>query len=146
MPPTRSAMMTRSRTGAVQRRKHGRPGRAHATPPPTPRVAHQALATSPPPSPPPPVTLPDVAQPLPVQPQVALDDPPQQAMSANMVPDNMVTAVVQGVMEAMRTMRGEWWTERGDQGPWSPMANPAIQPPKTSAMSSTSTADAAQLS
>ena len=142
MPPTRSAMMTRTRTGAVQRRNHSRPGRARATPPPTPRVAHQALATSPPPSPPPPVTLPELAQPPPVQPQVAPDDPPQQAMPANMVPDSMVTAVVQGVMEAMRTMRGEWWTERGDQGPWSPMANSAIQPPNTSARSSTSTADA----
>ena len=37
-------MMTRTRTGAVQRRNHGRPGRARATPPPTPRVAHQTLA------------------------------------------------------------------------------------------------------
>ena len=142
MPPTRSAMVTRTRTGAVQRRNHGRPGRARATPPPTPRAAHQALATSPPPSPPPPVTLPEMAQPPPVQPQVAPDDPPQQAMPANMVPDSMVTAVVQGVMEAMRAMRGEWWTERGDQGPWSPMADSAIQPPNTSARSSTSTADA----
>ena len=142
MPPTRNAMMTRTRTGAVQRRNHGRPGRARATPPPTPRVAHQARATSSPPSPPPPVTLPELAQPPPVQPQVAPGDPPQQAMPANMVPDSMVTAVVQGVMEAMRAMRGEWGTERGDQGPWSPMADSAIQPPNTSARSSTSTADA----
>ena len=52
---------------------------------------------------------------------------PRRSSSANMVSDNMATAVVHRVMEAMRTIRGAWWTERGDQGPWSPMANPATK-------------------
>ena len=42
MPPRRNTMTTQTRTGAVQRRNPGRPGRACATPPPMPRVTHQA--------------------------------------------------------------------------------------------------------
>ena len=82
MPPTRNAMMTRTRTGTVQRQNHGRPGRARATPPVRNRGRARNQPAPPPQDPPPqapqpqPPIPPPPAQPQPAAPQATQAVPP----------------------------------------------------------------------